>query len=126
MAATDMVRRESLRYRGSYPEEESRLSDISLKWMLDAAVSVGLKYDSSVLKLYPHPTGQQHDETRKLAFRYAGKIARTIVPAAPLHESVFSRFEAAEVLHYDLYLPYRPQHLREHEEAGKYFVRGGE
>jgi hypothetical protein len=108
---------------GSYPEDESRLSDISLQWMMEAASSVGLKHDPSVLKLYPHPVGPQHDETRKGPFKYAGKIRRKIVPQAPLHESVIRRFEAAEVLQYDLNLPYRPENLREHEVAGKFFSR---
>lgn len=106
---------------GSYPEEESRLSDISLKWMLEAAQSVGLKHDPSVLKLYPDPMGPQHDETRKGLFKYAGTIRRKIVPQAPLHESVIRRLEAPEVLQYALYLPYRPENLRDHEVAGKIF-----
>src|SRR5437870_2591404 len=40
---------------GSYPENESRLSDISLKWMTQAAETIpsGLKIDRSVLQLYP-------------------------------------------------------------------------
>jgi type VI secretion system (T6SS) phospholipase Tle1-like effector len=58
---------------GGCPEGEARLSDISLKWMLDAAVSVGLKHDETVLRLYPDPTGPQHDETRSGVFRFAGK-----------------------------------------------------
>lgn len=106
---------------GSYPEEESRLSDISLKWMLDAALSVGLKHDPTVLKLHPDPTGPQHDETRNGPFKYAGKIKRKILDQARLHETVIRRFEARDVLQYDLYLPYRPENLRDHEVAGKFF-----
>ena len=110
---------------GSYPEDESRLSDVALKWMLDAAVSAGLNYDPSVLRLYPDPTGPQHDETRKGVFRYARAIQREfrreVRSEARLHESVLQRFEAAEVLQYDLYRPYRPEQLSHHKVAGKFF-----
>nr|WP_298687676.1 DUF2235 domain-containing protein [uncultured Dongia sp.] len=102
---------------GSYPEEESRLSDISLKWMLDAAVSVGLIHEPSVMKLYPDPTGMQHDETRRLPFKWARKIDRDIKPDAPLHPSVLERLKAKEVLQYDVYDAYRPAHLRDHKNS---------
>jgi hypothetical protein len=40
---------------GGYDENESRLSDIALKWMLTWAARIpdGLKYDTSVLTLHP-------------------------------------------------------------------------
>jgi hypothetical protein len=54
---------------GSYAENESRLSDVSLTWMADAAITVrgGIKIDKSALQLYPSPDGMQHDE-RKVGF----------------------------------------------------------
>ena len=100
---------------GSYSENESRLSDISLRWMLEAAVKAGLKYDASVLKLYPDPTGPQHDETRSSLFRLAPRALRQIPNDAPLHPSVLERFKAAEVLDYDIMRPYRPENLRNHD-----------
>jgi hypothetical protein len=100
---------------GSYSENESRLSDISLKWVLDAAVSVGMKYDSSVLKLYPDPTGPQHDETRSSFFRYFRKLPRKVEHDSPLHPSVLERFTAGEVLDYDTMTSYRPQNLSTHD-----------
>lgn len=99
---------------GSYLENESRLSDISLKWMLDAAVSVGLRYDPLVLRLYPDFSGPQHDETRSSFFRFFGKSPRPIPPDAPLHSSVVERLKCSAVLDYDIIRPYRPQNLREH------------
>jgi len=102
---------------GGYLENESRLSDISLKWMLDAAVSVGMKYDSSVLKLYPDPAGPRHDETRSSIFRYFGKLPRKVDHNAPLHPSVIDRFKEAEVLDYDTMRPYRPENLRNHDDV---------
>lgn len=106
---------------GSYLEEESRLSDIPLKWMLDAGIGAGLKYDDRVLKPYPDPTGMQHDETRGLPFKWLGKIDRAIPADAPLHETVLERFKATEVQLYDLFGPYRPEGLRKHNATGGYY-----
>jgi Uncharacterized alpha/beta hydrolase domain (DUF2235) len=49
---------------GSYCENESRLSDIALDWMLRWAVAIpnGIKFDPRVLSMWPHPEGTQHDE----------------------------------------------------------------
>jgi uncharacterized protein (DUF2235 family) len=106
---------------GSYLEEESRLSDIPLKWMLEAAVSAGLKYDPVVLKLYPDANGMQHDETRGIPFKWLAKIDRGIPVDAPLHETVLRRFEAKEVQLYDVFGPYRPEGLRKHSATGRYY-----
>ena len=108
---------------GSYPEEESRLSDISLKWMLEAAASTGLKYDSAVLKLYPDPSGMQHDETRGILFQLRDQIDRKIPSDAPLHDTVIERFKAKEVQLYDLFGPYRPEGLRTHGKTGEFYPR---
>ncbi|HEV8391512.1 MAG TPA: DUF2235 domain-containing protein [Dongiaceae bacterium] len=106
---------------GSYLEDESRLSDIPLKWMLDVAVSVGLTYDDRVLKPYPDPTGMQHDETRKLPFKLFAKIDRTIPADAPLHPTVLRRFETQEVQLYDVLGPYRPEGLRNHNDTSRFY-----
>jgi hypothetical protein len=107
---------------GSYPEDESRLSDISLQWMLDAACRVGLKYDRTLLRLYPDASGPQHDETKSSKiFKIARKSARKILPEAPLHPSVLERFTSNEVLQFDRYEPYRPVNLAEHADVTKYY-----
>src|ERR1017187_3826594 len=106
---------------GSYLENESRLSDISLEWMLGEAVKVGLKCDKSVLKLYPDPTGPQHDETRSSLFRLAPRVLRRIPNDAPLHPSARERFKAAEVLDYDTMRPYRPDNLRNHNDVKHFY-----
>jgi uncharacterized protein (DUF2235 family) len=109
---------------GSYHENESRLSDISLQWMLNEAVSVGMKCDASVLKLFPDPTGPQHDEVRSsIVFGIAGKLPRKIRPDAPLHPSVLERFNAEAVLDYDTMRPYRPDNLRAHEKLKQYYLK---
>jgi uncharacterized protein (DUF2235 family) len=106
---------------GSYLEDESRLSDISLEWMLDVAVKVGMEYDKDVLRLYPDATGMQHDETRRLPFKLLAKIDRTVPVDAPLHETVIQRFETKDVQLYDEFRPYRPEGLRSHQSTAKYY-----
>jgi len=108
---------------GSYAENESRLSDISLKWMLDAATSAGLKYDENLLRLYPDSAGPQHDEVKGSIFRFAGSKLRKIGHDFPLHASVLERFAAAEVLNYDTMMPYRPENLREHDAVKRYYAQ---
>jgi hypothetical protein len=107
---------------GSYPEDESRLSDISLQWMIDAACRVGLKLDNALLKLHPDPTGPQHDETKSSrVFRIAAKAPRTIPPDALLHPSVLERFKAEEVLLYDVGGAYRPVNLAQHQHTTEFY-----
>jgi type VI secretion system (T6SS) phospholipase Tle1-like effector len=108
---------------GSYIENESRLSDASLQWMIEAAQQIpnDLKLDGSVLQLYPAADGMQHDECRGLVFRYVRKINRKIPTDAPLHPSVFERFKLLGVVHYDEMRPYRPEGLRHHEGVKQYY-----
>jgi uncharacterized protein (DUF2235 family) len=106
---------------GGYPENESRLSDISLQWMIDAAASdrLGeerLLLDRSVLKPNPAADGMQHDETRNIVFRLAGKSDRDPKPKAVLHPTVIKRFNLPGVLQYDVIAPYRPEALRGHHD----------
>ena len=109
---------------GSYPENESRLSDIALQWMLEEAQKVPnpLQFDGGVLKLFPSPAGMQHDETTGMVFRYAAKIDRKLVEDATLHPSVLERFTCQSVLHYDEMRPYRPNNLRSHQRVASYYV----
>jgi uncharacterized protein (DUF2235 family) len=109
---------------GGYPEDETRLSDIALRWMAGAAQSVpdGLELDASVLKLYPSAAGMQHDETKRGLFKRLCKIApkmakvRDIPRNAILHPSVYERCQLPSVLHYDVTEPYRPEALKDHTE----------
>lgn len=116
---------------GSYPEHESRLSDIALEWMVDAAAAVrhGIKIDRSVLRLYPSADGIQHDE-RKAGFpilpprlRLTWRERRRQLPGSKttLHDSVYERFRLNSVVQYDAATPYRPEALRQHERLAKYY-----
>jgi hypothetical protein len=106
---------------GSYAEDESRLSDISLKWMVDAASEVGLVYDPAVLRCYPDATAMQHDQSKSSIFRFARRKVRATMPDAPLHPSVLERFAADAVLHYDVMAKYRPEGLKHHNKVKAYY-----
>ena len=106
-----------------YPENESRLSDMTMQWMLDEAQSLpnGLLTDRSVLRTNPSCKGMQHDETKTGVFSHAAKLNRPIIVNATLHPSVEERFKEAAVLQYDLMLPYRPEGLRIHDGLLAYY-----
>lgn len=109
---------------GSYEECDSRLSDIALAWMVEAAVGIkcGIKIDESVLRVYPSPDGMQHCQ-RKVGlplltswFGITWKGKRRAVPTdAALHPTVPERANLPAVLQYDRLAPYRPEALRRHE-----------
>jgi uncharacterized protein (DUF2235 family) len=119
---------------GSYPETESRLSDIALGWMLEEAASVPhpLVVDADRLKIYPSAGGLQHDEiagmsdtirkhtpgllrglTRNWSWKEAPRAPRA---DAVLHPSVNERFSLASVPHQGGEGPYRPEPLRNHQD----------
>ena len=109
---------------GSYPENESRLSDIALKWMADEADKVGLLLDRNYLRPSPDPVGEQHDEARGFLFRFARKLQREPKVDAPLHPSVIERFQARAVLQCDRFAPYLPEGLRKHALTKGYYKPG--
>jgi hypothetical protein len=108
---------------GSYPENESRLSDIALQWILEETQKVPepLIVDHSVLRVYPSAAGMQHDECRGRLFKYAKKIDRSLVKDATLHPSVYERFNLPCVLHLDELKPYRPTALSIHEKLAGFY-----
>lgn len=120
---------------GSYPENEARLSDISLNWMVHAARNLpdgvvpggfGIKVDERYLSLHPDPLGAQHDEREPGFFggRYKWKLgSRSILDDAILHPSVLKRFAATGgVQHYYERTDYRPENLRTHVGVKDYFA----
>jgi uncharacterized protein (DUF2235 family) len=112
---------------GSYPETESRLSDISLQWMVDF-ITKELPYpvtiDAKFMMLFPCPDGMMHDECM---VGIGGTPARWYprdrdVPVdAVLHKSVYERLALTSVRNYSSYGKYRPAPLRNHERAKDYF-----
>jgi uncharacterized protein (DUF2235 family) len=116
---------------GSYPENESRLSDIALGWMIEVATAVPhpIQIDWSVLRLHPDPGGMQHDECRagiKYVTRLCGKTwrlqhRRLPGPDTTIHDTVRQRFDAGPVLQYDQLAPYRTETLRVVDAYQTYF-----
>ncbi|AUH65704.1 DUF2235 domain-containing protein [Paracoccus zhejiangensis] len=108
---------------GSYPEPESRLSDIALSWMVDELRDCvpEVQINDAMLYRTADPLGMQHEEA--FAFRI-GPIsrrwpvaARAIPATATLHPSVLERLNAPAVSHLGEIRPYRPEPLRVHEAA---------
>ena len=115
---------------GGYPENESRLSDITLKWMLAAASIIpnGIKRDPRVMYLYPDPAGPQHDECKAGRWQRGVRVLpadkKTGISKAVMHRSVYARFKAGEVVQYDGTSLYRPGNLIKHADFAHYYNNG--
>lgn len=119
---------------GGYEENELRLSDICLQWMLDGATAIPhpVKLDPSVLVTHPAPEGRRHDEVRSgfgIITMLTGKTwseQHRKLPSndAPMHRSVYERFDLRAALEYDTWRPYRPETLRNHVDFEKYYKAG--
>lgn len=125
---------------GSYPEAESRLSDIALGWMVGEAARIphplivdGMepaKAGTGRLHLHPASDGMQHCEVAGMHDAIAGGLpgwlarrmawlgwpvkVRDILPDALVHPSVRERFALAEVTQCAGRGPYRPTALAGH------------
>jgi hypothetical protein len=120
---------------GSYPENEARLSDISLGWMVHAAKNLpdgtthdgfGIKVDDRYMALHPDPLGPQHDEREpgylRGRFRWTEGLRR-VEDEAILHSSVLTRFSAPEgVQHFYERANYRPSNLSGHTKVKQYYT----
>lgn len=106
---------------GSYPENEARLSDIALTWMIEKAERARppLLLDKRRLNLFPSASGMQHDECKAAKVPWKRGI-RQVPGDAPLHPTVNERYKLPAVLQYDLTLPYRPEALRGHQDIVAY------
>lgn len=116
---------------GSYPEDESRLSDIALGWMLEELKSIEHPplINDRLIQLFPDAGGLQHDEIRASrdswlpSFLTWKEKVRTINPAATLHPTVIERFGKTSVAMFDLKAPYRPSNLQDHADVQHFYVR---
>lgn len=122
---------------GSYSEEESRLSDAALQWMIDelrSAMGPRMQIVNERLVTAPDPLGLQHSE--RTAFldlqpnwlRWVTgsrltwlKHTRTMRPDAFLHPSVLDRLAAPAVPQMGAVKPYRPEALKDHDDAKHYY-----
>lgn len=114
---------------GSYPENESRLSDITLSWMVEfitQKIPDGSRVivDGSLLRLYPSADGMMHDECMvgvggtRLQW---SKAVRVVPDTAQLHPTVYERLAMKSVRNYTSFGPYRPVALENHLKAKVYF-----
>ncbi|MER2264623.1 DUF2235 domain-containing protein [Methylobacterium oxalidis] len=136
---------------GSYPETESRLSDIALEWMVEEATLIpeGLKIDglrapgdatdNPKLHLFPAADGVQHCEISgmhdtiersvpKFLRRFSGSWnwavqVRGIAHDAPVHPTVAERFALPSVPQCGGSGGYRPAALANHDLFKHYYVR---
>lgn len=115
---------------GGYPENRSRLSDTTLKWMLAGAYTIphGIKYNRSVLRLHPNSAGIQHDEVKSgfgtvpnllgITWTYGArelpKMDNSEYSDTTMHRSVYERFDMDLVPDYDAMTEYRPVTLAIH------------
>jgi hypothetical protein len=115
---------------GSYPENESRLSDIPLKWMADF-IELELPLEGRVqvnrerLHCSPSSDGMMHDECM---VGIAGTRVRwphgdrEVPKDAKLHETVYERLKMDNVRNFVGYGKYQPASLRNHSKAKAYFT----
>jgi hypothetical protein len=118
---------------GSYAEDESRLSDIALQWMVEEVSSLPepMQIDRTKLHLFPSAAGTQHCEVASLRDKYP-RWARGWFPSwrtqprvealgAPLHDSVLRRFALSAVQQPGGYRPYRPEALRNDPKVSHFY-----
>ena len=116
---------------GSYPENESRLSDITLQWMADLVTKDlptegRIHMQAELLQSFPASNGMLHDElmagvgSHHLHLLVRGD--RKVDPTGTLHPTVIDRLKMKRVRNYVGFGPYRPKSLEEHPKAKEYYV----
>jgi uncharacterized protein (DUF2235 family) len=114
---------------GSYPENESRLSDITLKWMVDFITEEiptegRVTVDPHYMRLHPSSDGMMHDECMVgiggTSLRWSAAI-RNVPDTAKLHDTVYERLRMDKVRNFTSFGPYRPAALRNHTKAKTFF-----
>jgi hypothetical protein len=121
---------------GSYSEEESRLSDIALQWMVDELKTAipQVLVRAELLVTSPNPLALQHDERQALIDRQPmlirrltndrltwKRLDREIEGYMDIDPSVLDRFKADRVPQMGKSLPYRPANLRSHPKTKRFY-----
>ena len=111
---------------GSYPESESRLSDIALSWMVDELTECvpDVQIREDMLNTFGDPSGLQHRQIYmldKLGLMKWKLNPRYVSGEGELHPSVIERFESGPVPVLEAVEPYRPEQLRNHPEVKDYY-----
>jgi hypothetical protein len=121
---------------GSYPETESRLSDIALKWMAQQAEAVpnGVVIDWTKLNTFPDPSGMQHCEVTAVRDLYPAWVPtpfrmswaeahRMFIRLENCDPSVRERLGLAEVSKCGISGLYRPLPLSKDPELAQLYVQ---
>jgi len=112
---------------GSYPEAESRLSDIALDWMVEELRDCvpTIQINENMLHRSPDPLGLQHREDAMMRIgRFAipwKKGIREVGADFELHPSVTERLKAVAVPQHDKVKPYRPEQLKERRDLQRFY-----
>lgn len=114
---------------GSYLEPESRLSDITLSWMVEELRECvpEIKINDHMLIASPDPTGMQHEETYMFEVgpfkRKWPTKPRVVNTDFPLHSSVLERLAADKVSHVGEMKKYEPVQLTGHLAAKEFLEK---
>lgn len=122
---------------GSYPETESRLSDIALKWMALELEKAGATVDWSKLHVFPDAAGMQHCEVAAVRDLYWNWVPRCLrfswteairpdVAYKNCDETVLARLELKTISKCGIQRRYRPEALRDIPEFAKYYTGAAE
>lgn len=112
---------------GSYPEAESRLSDIALDWMVEELRECvpSIRINDHMLNRSPDPLGLQHSEDAMVALGPIRipwkKKVREVGDDFPLHPSVEERLRASAVAQSGTVKRYRPEQLRSRASLKSYY-----
>jgi uncharacterized protein (DUF2235 family) len=116
---------------GGYEENESRLPDATLHWMVVAATAIPhpIQIDPNVLKTHPVPVGRLHNEvkagfgliTTLTGLNWVEQHRELPSQSATMHKSVYERFDAIEAFEYNEWLPYRSPTLRTHVDFARFY-----
>ena len=111
---------------GSYPEPESRLSDISLQWMIDELKECvpDIIMRDEILVTSPDPKGLQHSEIYlidKGPLKLRWGFEQRTVNSFSLHPTVLERMKAGPVPQMGEVKAYRPETLAQHLQIKEFY-----
>ena len=112
---------------GSYLEQESRLSDIALNWMVEELRECvpEIRINEARLQTFGDARGLQHEERwmlEALGWEWRKK-PRYVYENGELHDSVYERLRAGPVPIVDEVKDYRPEQLRLHNRLKQFYVQ---
>lgn len=115
---------------GSYPENESRLSDIALDWVTEFIANElpeagRVMVNRELLRCYPAADGMMHDELMvghtRANIHFWVAAERRVDAEGELDRSVLQRLSLSSVRNYTGFGPYRPNALQDHPKAKQFY-----